>query len=139
MRAFTKFARKVLLFWVMAAATEAALKGTSAWFFTGRRLLAKPADDRNQTVDLSFVQGSSKRRHIPLALIDLRVDFGIGQLLGFRRTQILGSDRFSDDRVPTSITVTVVIWRSWCQTASGRLIALPRNAGRQKETTEAVR
>jgi hypothetical protein len=87
----------------MAANSKAAGTEALAWLLTGRPFLAEPADDWDQTVDLFFVQGSPEWRHIPLALIDLRVDFGIGQFLGFGRAQVFSSDRFSNDRIPTSI------------------------------------
>src|SRR5579863_1931373 len=87
----------------MAVSSIAAGTGTSTWFLGARRLLAKPADDGNQTVDLRFVQGSSERRHIPPALINLRVDFGVRQLLGFGGAQIFRPDRFADDRIAGSV------------------------------------
>jgi hypothetical protein len=92
-----------LHFVMMAASLEVAWKGTSTWFLNARWFLAKLADDRNQTVNLRLIQGSSERRHIPLALIDLRVNFGVSQLFSFGGIQILGSYRFSDDRIPSPI------------------------------------
>src|SRR5579863_4342760 len=94
---------RVLPFWLMAASSRAAGTGASTWLLGARFFLAERADDRNQTVNLRLIQGSTERRHIPLSLLDLRVYFGVSQLLGFGRTQILRPDRFSDDRISGSI------------------------------------
>src|SRR6266700_2944359 len=84
---------------MVAANLEAAGTETSTWFLTARRFLAKTADDGNQTINLCLVQGSSKGRHIVLPLFNLRVYFRVGHLLGFGRTQILRSNRFSNHRI----------------------------------------
>jgi hypothetical protein len=94
---------RIIHFKVSAAIEAAAGTGPSAWFLGGRGFLAEFADDRNQAFHLGFVQSAAERRHVSLALIDLREDFGVGQLLGFRGAQILGPDRFSDYRAPAAI------------------------------------
>ena len=53
--------------------------GVSLWLLAACLFLAQLADIRNQIVDLCLIQSVAERRHIPLPLINLGVDFGVGQ------------------------------------------------------------
>src|SRR6476660_3578193 len=74
------------------AATPAALTRASAGFL-GRcgRFLAELTENWDQAIDLGLVQSSAERRHVPLALIDLREYFRVGELLGFGASKVFGS------------------------------------------------
>ena len=75
----------------------------SAWFLAAGLLLAQLPNVWNQTVNLLLIKGASEWRHVPLPLIDLRIDLRVSQFLGFGGAQVFGSDGLADGAVPATI------------------------------------
>src|SRR5512135_2945763 len=86
-----------------ASSAAAGTRASTSLLAGGWRFFTELADNRNQTVDLRLVQGSSEGRHIPLALFDLCEDFSVGELLGFGGPKIFRSDGLADNSASTAI------------------------------------
>ena len=86
-----------------ASSNAAGTWASTSLLACGWRFFAEFTDNGNQTVDLRLVQAPSEGRHVSFALINLREDFGVGQLLGFGGAKIFRSDGFADYRTSASI------------------------------------